>query len=138
MHKSQLKVRVAWGDCDPAGIVFFPQYFAFCNEGTGALFESVGFPKPLLLKTYEIVGYPVVEVSGSFFRPCTFGDDLVIESSIAEWGRASFRLLHRILKGGELAVEVREKRVWTARNPDKPEAIVSKPIPDELKARFAG
>jgi 4-hydroxybenzoyl-CoA thioesterase len=136
MRKNRTTVRIGWGDCDPAGIVFFPRYFAFFNEATGALFESVGFPKPLLLKTYEIVGYPVVEASASFARPCTFGDDVVIESTIAEWGRTSFRLHHRLLKDSALAVEGYEKRVWTGRDPASPSGLRGKAIPEDLKARF--
>jgi 4-hydroxybenzoyl-CoA thioesterase len=136
MRKNRTNVRIGWGDCDPAGIVFFPRYFAFFNEATGALFESIGFPKPLLLKTYDIVGYPVVETSASFAKPCTFGDDVVIETTIAEWGRASFRLHHRLLKDAALAVEGYEKRVWTACDPDNRLGLRSKAIPDELKARF--
>ena len=138
MHKSELKMRITRDDCDPTETVFFPRYFAFCAAATGALFESVGLPKPLLQKTYAIAGYPVVEVSGSFYRPCTFGDDIVIESRIVQWGGASFRLVHRIRKGGELAVEVREKRVWTVRHPNKHDALLSKPIPVEIKSRFNG
>jgi len=132
-----MNVRVGWGDCDPAGIVFFPRYLAFCNEATGALFESIGLPKPLLLRTYDIVGYPVVEVSANFFHPCTFGDDIVIESSVAEWGRSSFRLQHRILKDGELAVDCKEKRVWAARDPERPGGIRARAIPDEIKSLFS-
>lgn len=132
-----MPVRIGWGDCDPAGIVFFPRYFAFCNEATGALFESIGLPKPLLLKTYDIVGYPIVEVSASFSRPSTFGDDVVIESGIVEWGRSSFKLQHRILRDDVLSVECFEKRVWAARDSGNSAGIHSKPIPDELKARFA-
>lgn len=131
-----MSVRIGWGDCDPAGIVFYPRYFAFFNEATGALFESVGMPKPLLLKTYDVVGYPVVEISATFSRPCTFGDDVVIETSI-EWGRSSFKLHHILLNQGALAVECRETRVWAVRNPASPNGIRSSPIPNDLKSRFA-
>jgi 4-hydroxybenzoyl-CoA thioesterase len=136
MLKNRTNVRVGWGDCDPAGIVFYPRYFSFFNEAVGALFESVGLPKRLLLKTYDIVGYPVVEVSASFSRVCTFGDDVIIESSIREWGRSSFKLHHQLFNKDVLAVEGHERRVWVGRDPDSSTGIRSKPIPDDLKARF--
>lgn len=136
MLKNHTNVLIGWGDCDPAGIVFFPRYLAFFNEATGAIFHRVGFPKPLLLKTYEIVGYPMVHVSANFLRSCTFADEVVIETSIPEWGRSSFTVHHRLLKGGELAVECHEKRVWAGRDPENPAGIRSKAIPEELKARF--
>lgn len=137
MLKNHTKVRVAWGDCDPAGIVFFPRYFAFCNEATGALFERIGLPKPLLLQTYGIIGYPVVQVNADFRKSCTFGDDVVIETSVAEWGRSSFKLHHRLLKDDAVALECYEKRVWGERDPKNPSGIRAKLIPEDLKARFA-
>ena len=27
-------VRIEWGDCDPAGIVFYPRYFAMFDAST--------------------------------------------------------------------------------------------------------
>ena len=31
-------VAIEWGDCDPAGIVFYPRYFAMFDASTAALF----------------------------------------------------------------------------------------------------
>src|SRR5262245_13444018 len=36
------EVRIEWGDCDPANIVFYPRYFAFFDASTAYLFEAVG------------------------------------------------------------------------------------------------
>ena len=33
------KVRIEWGDCDPAGIIFYPRYFEIFDASTSALFE---------------------------------------------------------------------------------------------------
>jgi 4-hydroxybenzoyl-CoA thioesterase len=129
-------VRIEWGDCDPAGIVFFPRYFAFFDASTAAIFEEVGLPKPALLKKYEIVGFPVVDVGAKFFVPSRFGDDVTIETTIAEWRRSSFRVQHRLLRGATLAIEAFEVRVWVGKHPDDPEAIKSRPIPQELIDRF--
>lgn len=51
---------VEWGDCDPAGIVFFPRYFAFFDTGTHELFALAGVPTQELTATYGIVGCPLV------------------------------------------------------------------------------
>ena len=32
-------VRIEWGDCDPAGIVYYPRYLAFFDACTSALIE---------------------------------------------------------------------------------------------------
>ena len=31
-------VTIQWGDCDPAGIVFYPRYFEMFDASTAALF----------------------------------------------------------------------------------------------------
>jgi acyl-CoA thioesterase FadM len=33
---------VTWGDCDPAGIIFYPNYFRWIDSGTWNLFFTVG------------------------------------------------------------------------------------------------
>ena len=38
-------VRVQWGDCDPAGIVFYPRYFEWFDACTILLFEKGDGPE---------------------------------------------------------------------------------------------
>jgi 4-hydroxybenzoyl-CoA thioesterase len=136
MLTNRRTIRIEWGDCDPAGIVFFPRYFAYFDACTAGMFEAVGLMKAALLAKYDIVGFPVVEVSANFMLPSKFGDDVVVETSILEWRRSSFRVQHRALKGDALAIEAFETRVWVGRHPDDPAAIKSRPIPQELIDRF--
>ena len=44
MLVSRKKLLVEWGHCDPAGIVFFPQYLAWFDDCTTALFLDGGMP----------------------------------------------------------------------------------------------
>jgi 4-hydroxybenzoyl-CoA thioesterase len=131
------EVRIEWGDCDPAQIVFFPRYFAFFDASTAYLFEAAGLPKPQMIKTYDIIGIPLVDVSAKFFIPSRFGDQVIIESHVSEWRRSSFRIAHRLLKDGQVAVSAQEIRVWAGRDPDHPEGIKARPIPREVIDRFA-
>jgi len=132
-------VRIEWGDCDPAGIVFYPRYFAMFDASTTALFErALGMTKFQFLKHYGSVGYPMLDTSARFVKPTRFGDDVVIETRVAQIGRSSFEMAHRILKDGDLAVEAAEKRVWVARDPVDPDRIKSQPLPDEIVRRLGG
>ena len=126
-------VHVEWGDCDPAGIVYFPRFFEYFDASTNALFERVGLPKPEMLAKYQILGIPIVETRARFLLPSSFGETVAIESSIAEWGTSSFSVHHRLLKDGVLAAEGFEKRVWTVRFGSK---LQSQPIPREVIDRF--
>jgi 4-hydroxybenzoyl-CoA thioesterase len=132
-------VRIEWGDCDPAGIVFYPRYTAIFDAGTTALVErAAGMPKHQIFQAYAFTGYPLVETRARFLLPTRFGDDVVVESSVTGLRRSSFAVQHRLRKGGELAVEGFETRVWTARDPDDPARIKSRPIPPEIAERLCG
>src|SRR5438132_13561969 len=107
-------LRIEWGQCDPAGIVFYPQYLIVFDTSTGSLFERTGLSPSAMRKKYGIVGFPVVEVGTRFVMPCRFDDDIVVESEVCEWGRRSFTLRHRVISEGALAPDGFEPRVWSA------------------------
>jgi len=130
-------VRIEWGDCDPAGIIFYPRYFAIFDASTTMLIESaLGMKKIDYLKAYAIAGHPVVETRAKFRLPTQFGDDVTIESAVVACGRSSFKIEHRLTHAGALAVEGSETRVWVGRDPADPTRMKSQAIPPELVARL--
>ena len=136
MLTNRLTLRIEWGDCDPAGIAYFPRYLEYFDTCTRALFERAGFRKRDLLKTYGIVGIPVVDLKARFMVPSRFGEDVTVESSIIEWRNSSFVVQHRLRKGDVLAIECLETRVWVAHPEGDPEKMAGRPIPHEVKERF--
>ena len=137
MFKTSRQVSIEWGDCDPAGIVFYPRYFAFFDASTANLFEAAGFKKLEMLKQFNAVGFPMVDTRANFSIPSRFGDEVVIESTITEFRRSSFDVYHRLLKQGELAVEGFETRVWAVRDPENEERLKSAPIPQAIIDAFS-
>lgn len=131
------EVRIEWGDCDPANIVFYPRYFAFFDASTAYLFEAVGLPKAQMVKAYDIAGIPIVDTSAKFFIPSRFGDRVVIETYVKEWRRSSFSVSHTLLRGDAVAIQAQEVRVWAGKDPDQPEGIRARAIPQEVIGRFA-
>ena len=129
---------IEWGDCDPAGIVYNPRYFEWFDAATAGLFASaLGMTKAAMVARYGIVGIPLVESRATFRTPCSYGEEVQIESATAEFRRSSFDVRHRLLRAdGELAVEGFETRVWVGRHPDKPGGIKAQLIPEEVMARF--
>jgi 4-hydroxybenzoyl-CoA thioesterase len=135
MFVSRHEVHIEFGDCDPAGIVFYPNYFRYFDAATARLLQNAtGLKKADLIRKYGIAGIPMVDTGANFKLPCRFGDVVTIESRVVEFGRSSFRVEHRLFHEGGLAVEAHEKRVWAERDPDDPEQIRPKAIPDEVKA----
>ena len=130
-------IRIEWGDCDPAGIVYFPRYFEIFDACTVALFERAGFRKREMLQSFGTAGIPLVDIKSRFMIPSRFGDDVAVESSVTEWGNSSFVVRHRLMKDGAVAVECFETRVWVARAADSAERFESRPIPAEVKEKFA-
>jgi 4-hydroxybenzoyl-CoA thioesterase len=137
MFSNRRNVRIEWGDCDPAGIVFYPRYFAMFDHSTVLLIErALGMSKHQLCETYDFAGYPSVATRARFLIPSSFGDDVVIESAITEIGRSSFSLTHRLTKDGALAVEGSDTRAWVVRDPSRPGGLRAVPLPDGVVARF--
>ena len=66
-------VRIEWGDCDPAGIVYYPRYFAFFDASTSALIErALGMTKHDYLAAYDSPGIRwSMRIPASSFRPAT-------------------------------------------------------------------
>lgn len=137
MHVSKRTMTVEWGDCDPANIVYFPRYFEWFDISTVHHFASVGLRKQEFLRRYDLKGYPMVDVRAVFHVPSTFGDEVTIETRISRFGRSSFDIEHRLMRGAVLAVEGFEKRVLVKPSEDG-EGIVPAAIPEEVKAMFGG
>ena len=130
-------VRIEWGDCDPAQIVFYPRYFAMFDGATQELFRAaLGKRKIDWVREHGIIGIPMVDTRARFIVPSRYGDDIVIESRVSRFGGTSFDIEHRVLRGETLAIEGFETRVWAGADPDKPGVIKGYRIPDAVKANF--
>lgn len=136
MLSNRKEIQVEWGDCDPAGIVYFPRFFEYFDACTNALFERAGFKKAEMLKQYALVGIPLIEAGAQFYVPAAFGESVTVETRIVEWGTSSFRVEHKMYKAGVLAAEGRERRVWTVRDAGRATGLRSAAIPQEVKDKF--
>ena len=131
------RVEIQFGDCDPAGIVYYPNYFRFFDNATAALVSAaLGMNKRAWLETYDIAGIPMVDTGAKFMRPARFGDVVEIRSEITELGRSSFSVRHVLSNAGEAAIEAHEKRVWVVR--DGAGGIKSAPLPDDVRRALGG
>jgi 4-hydroxybenzoyl-CoA thioesterase len=130
-------VRIEWGDCDPAGIVYDPRYLAFFDASTSSLLErALGMTKHQYLKAYDFAGHPLVNSHARFLIPTRFGDDVTIETTVTAIRRSSFDITHRLTKNGKLAVEAFETRVWVRGDPGGAQGMKSAPLPREVVERL--
>ena len=100
-----ISIRVEFGDCDPAGIVFFPNFYRWFDVATHDLCAAVGYSLHQVGRRYGWVGYPIAEAGAKFLLPATFDDTLTIETTLREWRRKVFLVEHRILRDAELLAE---------------------------------
>jgi 4-hydroxybenzoyl-CoA thioesterase len=140
MFSNRRTVRIEWGDCDAAGIVFYPRYFAMFDASTHHLFEAAGWKKTELRAQFQMIGIPMVDTRAKFLAPSSYGDDIVIETKVAAIRNSSFDIEHRVFKpaaaGETLAIEAFETRVWAGPHPDDPKRLKAAPIPQEVVRRL--
>jgi 4-hydroxybenzoyl-CoA thioesterase len=123
--------RVAWFDCDPAGIVFYPRVLAYMNEAAHGLLEQAGFPLERLAER-GVIGTPMVSLTVSYNKVLKLGDRARIQSEVTEIGRSSIKLRHRVLCGDEQTAEANEIRVYARRNAAG--EIEAAPVDDDVRA----
>ena len=127
-------VDVLFGDCDPAGIVFFPNFNRWMDASSLHFFLQCGVPPWRELgKTTGIIGTPLLEIHTRFLRPATYGQTLEVHTCVEEWRAKVLIQHHRILRGDELLCEGRETRAFVERVPGS-YRLKSIPIPEDIKA----
>ena len=127
-------VQVEFGDCDPAQIVYFPNFFRWFDASTFNFFRHCGLPPWRELEdVHGLIGFPVVDVSCKFVRPATVGDRLEVHTTLEEWRDKSFVIKHELRRDGELLAEGREIRVFAKRDPADPSRIKAVPAPEQIR-----
>ena len=129
------EVEVMFGDCDPAGIVFFPNFSKWMDASSLNFFVKCGVPTWRdLYKTTGIIGTPLLEINTRFISPATYGQRLRIDTSIQEWRSKVFIQKHIVKRGDTLVCEGTETRAFCIRHPDDPDRIQAIPVPEDIKA----
>ena len=127
--------QVHWGDCDPAGIIFYPTYVRWMDAATWALWDSVGYTAKRMKA--EQLAMPLVAADCRFIAPAEHGDRCEVRSRVARFGGKSFVVAHEVLRGdGTALASGSETRVWGrfAGGPGTP--LKGESIPEALKELF--
>ncbi|WP_018991572.1 acyl-CoA thioesterase [Aromatoleum toluclasticum] len=125
------EVLVRFAHCDPAGIVFYPQYFVLLNglvedwlaDGLGTSFAD-------LIMTRRL-GIPTVRMDCTFTRPSRMGDALVLGLTVTRIGESSINLDVQGRVGDELRLRARQTLVTMDL-----ETMKSVAIPTDIRERL--
>lgn len=104
--------EVQWGDCDPAGIIFYPTYFRWFDAASWAFFASVGYTAERMRT--EGRALPLVGAECQFAHPAAQADRCEVRSRIVRFGGKSFVIAHEVVRSdGTLLAGGGETRVWS-------------------------
>lgn len=125
--------EVHWGDCDPAGIIFYPTYFRWMDSACWALFASVGYDAKRMRT--EHLAMPLVSADCQFLYPASQGDRCEVRSRIVRIGGKSFVVAHEVRRVDGMALaRGSETRVWGRFDAGPGSRLRGVAIPEELKA----
>lgn len=102
-------VRVSFGDCDPAGIAYYPNILSWLDRAFHDWLWGFGGHEALCRKL-DAVGIGLMDVSAKFVRPIRNGDDLTVALSVEGWQTKAVVLGYQVRAGDRLMATGRETR----------------------------
>jgi 4-hydroxybenzoyl-CoA thioesterase len=132
-----LRIDVRFGDCDPAGIVYFPRFFDFFHQAMETWFSALSVPYDDVIVQRRI-GFPAVHTEADFRAPSRFGETLAVELSVAQLGDTSIRFAYRVLgpEAGEPRVVGATVCVVMDLDPQSPAYRQAIAVPADLRVRI--
>ena len=117
-HLFQHRRVIRFSDCDPAGMVFFPQYFVMLNALVEDWFtQALGVNYANLLGQRRI-GLPTVALQSEFRAPCRMGDVVEFRLELERMGSRSLTLRADCMHGATCCVQIRQVLVSTSLSHD--------------------
>jgi 4-hydroxybenzoyl-CoA thioesterase len=131
------RLTVEWAHCDAAGIVFYPHFYTWFDQGTERLFTANRLSYAELRRDFGVVGMPLLETGARYESACALGETVELDTWVDEWAGRSFVVRHRVRHAdGRTALEGFERRVWAVPDPGSPKGLRALSIPGEAIARF--
>lgn len=124
---------VRFSYCDPAGIVFFPQYFVifnglvedWFNQGLGVNYAN--------FITEQRLGFPIVSLACDFVAPSKIGEIITLGLKLEHLGNSSIKIAVNCSYKGEERVQA--KLVMVTMDLDRGRAVST---PGELRSLMKG
>ena len=110
-------VTIEWGDCDEAGIVFYPNYFYWLDCAFQRLLRARGLSQRVLRSRYGAVT-PIVQAHCDFKAPARYDDVLDIDIEVATDGERRLRVDYQLSSNGRAIGAGHEVRAWARVNDD--------------------
>ena len=127
------RIKVRFGDADPAGLVYYPVIFHYFHIALEEFFAArCGISYDRLIVD-ERLGFPTVKAEAEFFVPFVYGDEVDVEIFVSKLGRTSAHFEYRAKRVRDGKLCARATHVQVAMNMDTRRAV---PIPDKYREAF--
>ena len=117
--------------CDPAGIVFYPQYFYILSESKEDFLMHIGHPMHRMINEQRR-GWPMVRLETDFKRRSRYGDRIEVDIELFKLGTASLGLQYTIR--GEDGERLFAKSTIVLTDLDTGQPV---PIPHDMRGALA-
>jgi 4-hydroxybenzoyl-CoA thioesterase len=128
MARFEVTRVLRFGDCDPAGIAYFPRYFDLLNGVVEDWWGTLGLPWKVLFGERRI-GLPTVRFEVDFRAPSRLGDELRFSLAVRRVGTRSLDLDHVIRR--DATVLWQATQILVATSLDSHSSI---PWPEDIRA----
>jgi 4-hydroxybenzoyl-CoA thioesterase len=135
MKRFERARRIRFSDCDPAGIVFYPQYFVMLNGLVEDWINDelhIGYHGLVLTRG---VGLPTVRLEAEFTAVSRLGDAVQLGLEVERLGSRSLTLRLRCTGEGQDDVRMSLRQVIVTTSLQTHKSIE---IPTDLRAAVAG
>jgi acyl-CoA thioester hydrolase len=105
-------LRVRYGECDPQGIVFNPNYLLYCDVAFTELWRAAVGPWGEMVE--RGVDAVVAEASLRFRAPARFDDELQLRAQVAKLGDTAITTEIDVMRDEELLVQCVLRHVCVA------------------------
>ncbi|AET93538.1 thioesterase superfamily protein (plasmid) [Burkholderia sp. YI23] len=109
-----MPVRIRFGHCDPAGIVYFPQYLVMTNALVEDWFNEALCIDYAHMISVRRVGLPIVKLNCDFSRPSRMGETVTLTLAVDTVGQRSIRIDIVCHCGGEVRFRAKQVLVTTS------------------------
>lgn len=127
------RITVRFGDCDPAGLVYYPVLFHYCHAAMEEFFAARCGVSYARLMAESRLGFPTVNARAEFTAPFVYGDAVEAEVFLSRVGHSSATFEYRLRRAGGSDVRASATLVQVAMNLDTRRPVE---IPADLRREF--
>lgn len=127
----QTSIEVRFGDCDPAGIVYYPTLYHYCHVAFEEAWGGALGVRYADLCQRDRIGFPTVHVETDFRHPARYGDALDFTVWVSRVGATSV-VFEFAASAGRIEV-LRSSHTKVCTDLD---TLTKRAIPDAIRARL--